>query len=224
MCRFEVPGTRGAGTGGPSRAHPAELPTVSNRSLAAAEVWRIRESWPARVRPCTVMGIRCGRHYPLSRQEVTMAKTLSGIEVRAETLRVFRGGGDADDVREVLAVDHVKARRVREPYLDPLLDLAVEVYALTGASRDRPIAMEQFVETYLAGYEFRGKVDTRKLHYALTYPALVHGGLEPDLGSDLYYWNSELWPYALYAIEAYLRVAAERTGHSVADLTRDLPD
>jgi hypothetical protein len=36
-------------------------------------------------------------------------------------------------------------------------------------------------------------------------PALIHGGLEPDADADLAYWQSELWPGVLYAIEAYLR-------------------
>jgi hypothetical protein len=44
-----------------------------------------------------------------------------------------------------------------EPYRDGLLGVLAEVYALTGASRDRPILMEGLVATYLAGYEFRGQ-------------------------------------------------------------------
>jgi hypothetical protein len=151
-------------------------------------------------------------------------KTMSPGDVRAETLRVFRAGGDADQINEILATDHLKARRILEPYLDPLLDLLVEVYALTGATREQPIRMEGFVETYLGDYQFRGKVDHRNLHYALTYPALVQGGLEPDIGADLRYWNSEVWPYALYAIEAYLKAAAERTGQAVTELAGQLPD
>ena len=146
------------------------------------------------------------------------------VEVRATVLRVLRAGGEADEVRQILATDQQKAPRVLEPFLDPLLDLAVEAYGLIGASTTSPIRMEGFVETYLPDYDFRGKVDNRNLHYALTYPALIHAGLEPDVGSDLYHWRSEPWPYMLYAIEAYLRVAAERSGRPMPDLAGDLPD
>jgi hypothetical protein len=153
-----------------------------------------------------------------------MAQTKTRTDARDQTLRVLRSGGDAEEIRRNLATDQLQGRRHREPFLDALLDLLVEVYALTAVSRDHPIQMEGLVETYLAGYEFRGKVDHRNLHYALTYPALIHGGLEPDLGNDLYSWRSELWPYVPYAIEAYLRIAAERTGMSAVELAARLPN
>jgi hypothetical protein len=146
------------------------------------------------------------------------------IDARSEVVRALRTGGDLEDVRLHLAWDDERKRTRRgEPFLGQLLDLLVEVYALTGADRSRPIRMEGLVETYLGDYEFRGKVDHRNLHYALTYPALVHGGLEPDLGSDLYYWTSDLWPYVLYAIQAYIGIAAARTDRTVEAIARDLP-
>ena len=151
-------------------------------------------------------------------------KAMSGAQVRAETLRVFRAGGDADEVRQILAADEMKARRVLDPYLDALLDLLVEVYALTGATPEQPIDLEKFLDHYLGEYEFRGKVDDRSIRYAVKYPALVHGGVIPDIGGDLHYWNSELWPYVLYAIEGYLRAAAERTGCGMTELANGLPD
>jgi len=145
-------------------------------------------------------------------------------QVRAETLRVFRDGGDADDIRQILAADQMKAPRILDPYLDALLDLLVEAYALTGAMPEQPIELEKFLDRYLGEYEFRGKVDDRSIRYALKYPALIRGGVTPDISGDLYYWRSELWPYVLYAIQGYLHVAAERTGKSVPDLARSLPD
>ena len=36
--------------------------------------------------------------------------------------------------------------------------------------------------------------------------------MEPDLVADTGWWRSELWPYALYGLIAYLRAAAERRG------------
>jgi hypothetical protein len=147
------------------------------------------------------------------------------IDARAEVVSALRAGGDLEDVRLQLAWDDERKRTRRgEPFLDQLLDVLVEVYALTGATRSRPIQMEGLVENYLSGYEFRGKVDYRNLHYALTYPALVHGGLQPDLGSDLYYWTSDLWPYVLYAIQADMRIAAARTHRTVEAVAYDLSD
>jgi hypothetical protein len=100
--------------------------------------------------------------------------------------------------------------------------LAVDAYALTGASPDQPIGLAGLAERYLPEYEYRGKVDHRNLRYALTYPALCAGGLHPDIWDDLIYWRSALWPYALHALLAYLRIAAERTGTPVEELAQQL--
>jgi len=155
---------------------------------------------------------------------VARSQPMSGERVRAETLRILRAGGDADEVRQVLGQDQAHAGRVLDPYLDALLELLVEVYALTGATRAQPIQLEKFLDRYLGEYEFRGKVDERSIRYAPSYPALVHGGVVPDISGDLYHWNSEMWPYVLYALQGYLRVAAERTGKTPSDLAQAVPD
>lgn len=145
------------------------------------------------------------------------------IDARAEALRALRDGRDLGDIRQVIAHEQLRSRRPNA-HLEELLALAVDIYGLTEASRGQPIQMAGLVETYLSEYEFRGKVDHRNLHYALAYPALVRGGLTPDLDGDLYYWRSDLWPYVLHAISAYVRIAVERTGRSPQDLLRALPD
>ena len=152
-----------------------------------------------------------------------MATTTQKLDVRAETLRALREGRDLDDLRRLVAREQLHSRRT-DAHLDTLLSLAVDVYRLTQATREQPIQMHGLADTYLSEYEFRGKVDRRNLRYALTYPALQVGGLDPDLADDLYYWGSELWPYVIHAITAYLRIAAERTGRDARDLARDLPD
>jgi len=145
------------------------------------------------------------------------------VDARGEVLRALAGGGDIDDVRISLAKrGSLSPRRGAEPFLGDLLDLTIEAFELCGASPDLPISMRDLEETYLAEFEFRGKVDHRNLEYALRYPALIHSGITPDLDGDLYSWRSELWPYTLYAILAYLRIAAERSGRSVADLAGEL--
>lgn len=152
-----------------------------------------------------------------------MAATAQTLDVRSEALRSLREGRDLDELRQLIAREQLHSRRP-DAHLDALLSLAVDVYGLSHAMPDEPIHMQSLVETYLPEYEFRGKVDDRNLRYALTYPALLAGGLKPDLARDLYYWRSELWPYVLHAITAYLRIAAERTGRTAGDLARDLPD
>jgi len=152
-----------------------------------------------------------------------MATTTRTIDARAETLRALREGRELDELQQLIARDQLQTRRPGT-HLDALLALSVDAYALTQASREATIPMAGLIETYLAEYHFHGKVDHRNLHYALTYPALVHAGLQPDLDGDLYYWRSELWPYVLHAITAYLRIAAERTGRQVRDLAHALPD
>jgi hypothetical protein len=112
--------------------------------------------------------------------------------------------------------------RDAQPHVEELLELAVDAYALTSASPDAPIDLAGLAERYLPEYEHRGKVDHRNLRYALTYPALRAGGLHPNIWDDVIYWRSPLWPYALHAVLAYLRIAAERTGSPVNELARQL--
>jgi hypothetical protein len=148
-------------------------------------------------------------------------QTAPTLDVRAEVLRALTAGDDIDVAHEKIAIARV-TNKSAQPYLEELLDLATEIFILTGAGRDDPIAMEGLADTYLSEYEFRGKVDYRNLHYALTYPALRAGGLHPDLWDDISYWQSDVWPYALHAVVAYLRIAEERTGMPVPDVAARL--
>ena len=91
-----------------------------------------------------------------------------------------------------------------------LIDLAGRAIGLGGFGGDEPLSYEGFRERFLPELEFRGKVDHRGSQYAIYAAAMVHGGMEPDLFSDTSWWRSELWPYALYGLVAYVRAAAER--------------
>lgn len=113
-----------------------------------------------------------------------MATTTQTIDARTETLRALREGRELDEVQQLIARDQLQTRRPGT-HLGALLALALDVYALTEASREASIPMAGLIGAYLAEYHFHGKVDHRNLHYALTYPALVHGGLRPDLEGDL---------------------------------------
>ena len=48
---------------------------------------------------------------------------------------------------------------------------------------------------------------------------MIRAGVQPDLLGEIYWWNTDdLWEYALYALVIYIRVAAERSGRSVAEV------
>ncbi len=149
--------------------------------------------------------------------------TKTKLDARAETLKGLASGGDLDDAHEALALAAIRSRDA-QPYLEELLDLATDAYVLTGASPDQTVELAGLAERYLPEYEYSGKVDHRNLRYALTYPALRAGGLNPDIWDDVVYWRSQVWPYAQQAVLAYLRIAAARTGTSVEDLAKLLQD
>jgi hypothetical protein len=149
--------------------------------------------------------------------------TKTKLDARAETLKGLASGGDLDDAHEALALAAIRSRDA-QPYLEELLDLATDAYVLTGASPDQPVELAGLAERYLPEYEYSGKVDHRNLRYALTYPALRAGGLNPDIWDDVVYWRSQVWPYAQQAVLAYLRIAAARTGTSVEDLAKLLQE
>jgi hypothetical protein len=96
-----------------------------------------------------------------------------------------------------------------------LLELAAEAIAESGASPAEPIQYEGMREHYLPEYDFRGKAQQHRSHYALMAAAMITGGVYPDLLDEAYGWGLEdMWEYAFYALVLYARVAAERTGRS----------
>jgi hypothetical protein len=106
-----------------------------------------------------------------------------------------------------------------------MLDLAADAIEEAGASRSEPIDYEGIREKYLAEYEFRGRADHRKSHYALSAAAMIRAGVYPDLVGEVIWWSSDdLWSFAFYALVAYLRVAAERTDRSVGQVASAIAD
>lgn len=103
-----------------------------------------------------------------------------------------------------------------------LLRLAAEVLGLGGFTASAPLAYEGLRERYLPEIEFHGKVAHRNSQYALYAAAAIHGGVLPDLLSDAGWWGAELWQYALYALVAYTRAAAERRGTDLRQISREL--
>lgn len=108
---------------------------------------------------------------------------------------------------------------------EELLDLAADAIEESGASRSGCIDYEGIREKHLAEYEFRGRAGHHKSHYALTAAAMIRAGVYPDLVGETQWWTADdLWIFAFYALLAYLRVAAERTGRPVEQVARSIAD
>ena len=106
-----------------------------------------------------------------------------------------------------------------------LLELAAGAIAESGASQAEPIEYEGIRERYLSEYEFRGKSEQHKSHYALTAAAMIRAGIYPDLLDEAYGWGIEdMWRYAFYALVAYVRAASERTGRSLEEIASALAE
>ena len=108
---------------------------------------------------------------------------------------------------------------------EELLELAADAIEESGASRLEPIDYEDIREQYLTEYEFRGRADHRKSHYALGAAAMIRAGLRPDLLGEVVWWSSDdLWIFSFYALLAYLRIASVRTGRPVEMVARAIAD
>ena len=100
---------------------------------------------------------------------------------------------------------------------DVLIVLAADALAESGASRDRPLDGSMLYERFLAEYPFSGRTARAKSSYALRATAMIQAGVEPDLVDDAgWYKADDFWLFALYALVAYVRAAADRTHRSTA--------
>jgi hypothetical protein len=105
---------------------------------------------------------------------------------------------------------------------ETLIRLAAQAIGLGGFSASEPVSYEGFRERFLPELDFRGRVDHRNSQYAIYAAAILHGGVVPDVASDTSWWRSELWPYALYGLVAYVRAAAEHRNVEVGVIAREL--
>jgi hypothetical protein len=102
------------------------------------------------------------------------------------------------------------------------LHVAVDVLDWCGASRADPLALEGMRERFLPECAFRGR-QNKKLQFAILAAAALRGGTEPDLLGEVAWWQTDdFWQYALYAVVAYIRAAADRAGVPVRQACQDL--
>jgi hypothetical protein len=104
------------------------------------------------------------------------------------------------------------------------LQLGADALQMAGVSRDRPIAYEELLGTFLPEGEFRGR-ENRKMKFALLATASLHGGVEPDLLDEVTWWQTDdFWEYALLAAVAYIRAAAAHDGTELPALCARLAE
>lgn len=102
------------------------------------------------------------------------------------------------------------------------LGLAAEALSWCAASRADPLPLERLRERYLAEATFRGR-ENRRFQYVVLAAAALHGGTEPDLLDEAAWWQTDdFWRYAMFAVVAYIRAAADKAGVPVRQACEDL--
>jgi hypothetical protein len=145
-------------------------------------------------------------------------------DAREEAIRLALGGiasgRDIHDLSGEIAPLH---RRNNTFPGEVFLELAADALQLSGATREQSVEYEGIRERYLPEFEFRSKAEHHKSHYALGAVAMVRAGIEPDLLGEVSWWNTDdFWRYAFYALVICLRIAAERTGETVATVCESI--
>jgi hypothetical protein len=148
----------------------------------------------------------------------------SAGEDRDEAIRVALGGlASGIELGEIgQALFALHRRRGLFPG-DVLIGLAVEALGLAGVSPSNPLPYSGIREKYLPEIEFRGNSSHQKSHTALRAVAMTHGGVIVDLDEEAGWWQADDFSgFAFWALVIYVRVAAERTGQTVADIAHML--
>ena len=143
------------------------------------------------------------------------------IEVIRLALAGIARGGDVNGVLRDLVDLHPKHNTFPG---EVLLQLGEDALSLATVSRDRPLAYEGLFEGFLPECSFRGRSQNERRHYALRAIAMIHGGVQPDLLDDTYWWGDveDLWVYAFFALTICVRAAADRLEEPVAEVTTRL--
>jgi hypothetical protein len=143
------------------------------------------------------------------------------VEVVRLVLFGLASGEDHDSIQDRLFQVHLRNNTFPA---EVLLELAADAIGESGASRAEPIEYEGIRERYLSEYEFRGKSQQHKSHYALTAAAMISAGIYPDLLGEVYWGIEDMWSYAFFAVVAYARAASERTGRSIEEIATALAE
>jgi hypothetical protein len=145
-------------------------------------------------------------------------------EDRVQVIRIglsgIGAGADLGDLRFELFPLHPKDNTFPG---EVFLELAADAIDEAGASREEPIELEGIRERYLPECTAHTKVQHQHSKYALQAAALIRAGVDPGLLEEIIWWQSDdLWVWALDALAVYVRVAADRTGLTAAEICERL--
>ncbi len=102
---------------------------------------------------------------------------------------------------------------------DALLDLAADLIAASGATRDRPLDSTQMRRRHLPEDRATTRAQHQKAEFAIRAAAMIRGGVDPALHDTVSWWRlNDLWLWSLQAVLVYARAAAEHSEMTVADL------
>ena len=143
-----------------------------------------------------------------------MARKVPTDDDRVEAIRIalsgIARGGDVVDLRWQLEPLHPKDNTFPG---EVLLGLAADAIEVSGASRENPMEFEGIRERYLPECTAHTKVQHQHSKYALRAAAMIRAGVDPGLLDEVIWWQTDdLWVWALDALAAYVRAAADRTG------------
>jgi hypothetical protein len=104
------------------------------------------------------------------------------------------------------------------------LELGADALELAKVSRQAPLDYAGLFDRFLPECSFRGRSQNERRHYALRAVAMIHGGVQPDLLDDTYWWGDieDFWMYAFFALVIVVRATGERRGVPVATVAADL--
>jgi hypothetical protein len=104
-----------------------------------------------------------------------------------------------------------------------LLELAADAIDEAGASRAEPIEFEGIRDRYLPECTAHTKEQHYKSAFAIRAAAMTRAGVDPGLLDEAGRWRADdLWMWSVDALVVYIRVAADRTSTSVADVCQRL--
>lgn len=100
-----------------------------------------------------------------------------------------------------------------------LLGVAAEALELGRFSRPDPLRYSDLRERYLPEVAVSGKNENYKSDWTLRAVAALAGGVDPGIEDQLRFWRiTDLERWAVHAVVAYARAAAEHTGQRVSQI------
>mgnify|MGYP003133405512 CR=1 FL=1 len=100
-----------------------------------------------------------------------------------------------------------------------LLGVAAEALELGQFTRSDPLRYLGLRERYLPEVDVSGKNENYKSDWTLRAVAALAGGVEPGVEDQLRFWRiMDLERWAVHAVVAYVRAAADHTGQTVSQI------